>query len=317
MKTRKRYRSAYIVDEAKLRRIHGVMIQEFERLQTPFTFTFETTHAARRTVVVHTLDELLALDNSVKSPIRSLRIECKVEATASTSEIPKTRKKQPLQPSPQPLHEVTSCSVFYVDADVFPSIAVEIESDQTDWGHNLNSLLDEQVERTTQSGFIPRIKSSMFSKIMPLLFFMILMTLAQVAILKGRHFSKLNDNMWLTESDVAELLAKDPPATHENLVVRQLKNIGKKQASDGRALASLSDWRVYAAGSPILLVLICIVYLYFACYPSTVFNWGDMGEHFSGLLARRKLLWTTVVFGTLIGVIANVAVYGMMGLSSQ
>ena len=65
---KKSYRSAYIVDDAKLRRIHGVLIQEFDRLNVSYALIFESSHAARRTVVVQTLDELLALVQDVAPP---------------------------------------------------------------------------------------------------------------------------------------------------------------------------------------------------------------------------------------------------------
>lgn len=94
--------------------------------------------------------------------------------------------------------------------------------------------------------------------------------------------------MWLTQADIKELLAKEPPATPDDLLQRQLKNVQYQQSQP--TLSWLYDWRVYAAGSPLILVLACVLYLYFACYPVTVYNWGDMGEHFATLLNRRKLL---------------------------
>ena len=95
MKIRRRYRCAYVIDEAKLRRIHGVLVQEFERLNPHYAFTFEVSHTPRRTVVAKTLDEVLALDNSVKSPIRSLKLGCNQNQTFKTQADQRSKRKAP------------------------------------------------------------------------------------------------------------------------------------------------------------------------------------------------------------------------------
>jgi len=51
-----------------------------------------------------------------------------------------------------------------------------------------------------------------------------------------------------------------------------------------------------------------------ACYPWAVFVWGDIEQHYTALLARRKSLWTVIVSALIIGVLTNLFVASIPAL---
>jgi hypothetical protein len=59
---------------------------------------------------------------------------------------------------------------------------------------------------------------------------------------------------------------------------------------------------------PALVLMITLWHMIAACYPWAVFAWGDYGEHYNSLLARRKMLGGVVVAALFIGIVANLFV---------
>lgn len=148
MQINKRYNFGYIVDEAKLRRIMSVLTQEFTKLNSKIHFSFETEHSSSTAIRITSLEELVSLDNSFKSPIKTLRIVCKEEQEETKRE--------------------SKCEIFFDDPSIYASVDLSISSPNTEWAQNVNSLMDEQIERTLQRGFVPRLTSSLGRRMFPL-----------------------------------------------------------------------------------------------------------------------------------------------------
>lgn len=296
MQINKRYNFGYIVDEAKLRRIMSVLTQEFTKLNSKIHFSFETEHSSSTAIRITSLEELVSLDNSFKSPIKTLRIVCKEEQEETKRE--------------------SKCEIFFDDPSIYVSVDLSISSPNTEWAQNVNSLMDEQIERTLQRGFVPRLTSSLGRRMFPLVAMIVIgFAMAMVSLSNVTDVTALRAMMWLTEADIKEFSQMATIDT-DALIKRQLRNISHLPES-GQISKWFKDWRFYASTSPLLIVSGCLAYLFYFCYPPTVFNWGDMGERYSALVNRRKLLWSTVVFGTLIGLITNIAVYGFVDMSGR
>jgi hypothetical protein len=59
---------------------------------------------------------------------------------------------------------------------------------------------------------------------------------------------------------------------------------------------------------PFLIVIGSLWYLFAKCYPRAVFCWGDYGQFYQTIVARRKFIWGTVVISGTIGIIGNLFV---------
>jgi len=298
MQIQKRFRSAYVLDEAKLRRILGVVEQTFAETGADYTLRFEATHPQRRVTTVNSLEELLLLDNSKKHPIESLTITAVSEDKDSDADTSPSRR----------------CQIVFDDAEFYAAVDYRVASADSKWANNCSTLLVEQIERTFQGSWVTKINGNS-----PLRMAMIPLLLALLVALPLSFLEKstsgLSSQMWLTDSNITEIVTSAEPLEPAEVLSMQIRNI---QGARGHSkLEWLKDWRVYAAFSPLLVVLICLGYLAFRCYPPTVFNWGDMGEHYETLLGRRKLLWSAVLIGVFVGLLSNLAVYGLVDLTKH
>ena len=138
----------------------------------------------------------------------------------------------------------------------------------------------------------------------------------------GVFISQIPDNhsetMWLTQADLNELaqkLQETPALTSEDVAgisTRQVQNILSTKNTT-RLANNLFSWRLLFVVAPILLVGVALTYLVTKCYPPAVFPWGDAEEWYSSLINRRKTIWSLAIGALLIGIIANLFVYGIGG----
>lgn len=298
MDIRKRFRSAYVLDEAKLRRMLGVLDQSFSESGSDYNIRFETGHPQRKVTTVNSLEQLLLLDNSKKHPIKSLRI------TATTANH-KAGDEEP------PSHK---CGIFFDEADIFASVDYRVSSSDTRWVNNCSALLVEQIERTLQGSWFAKLNANSLLRMTLLVMLPLLLVTAAISWI-GKSPSRISTHMWLTDSNIAQISKSEEPVDPAEVLNMQIKNIQDSRLHS--KLKWLKDWRVYAAISPLVLVFICLAYLAFQCYPPTVFNWGDMGDHYEGLVGRRKILWSAVIIGVFVGLLSNLAVYGLVDLTKN
>lgn len=299
MKIHKRFRSAYVLDEAKLRRLLDVIDQAFKESGSDYKIDFEVHQPQRKVTTVNSIEQLLLLDNSKRYPIESLLI------TATT---PKNNEDD---------DELTSrnCEVLFSDDDIVACVDYEVSSSDTNWVNNCSTLLVEQIERTLQSGLIMKLNVSQPFRTMMIPLISTLFILIIISLIPLKEKSRISNQMWLTDSDIARISKSEKAISPSDVLDMQIKNI-QKIKSDSK-LKWLKDWRVYAAFSPLMLVLACLIYLVFYCYPPTVFNWGDMGDYYEILLGRRKILWSAIIIGIFVGLLANLAVYGLVDLAKS
>ncbi len=129
--------------------------------------------------------------------------------------------------------------------------------------------------------------------------------------------------MYLTSKDIEELkpLVQDGkslnPIQHAEVVTRQIRNIISRQDESALSalLNSISDWRFSAILLPIL-VLIGSILVLARSYPSAVFLWGDAEEWYRNILNRRAWVWNVIIGALLVGLVGNIAIFGISSFFS-
>lgn len=299
MQIRKKFESAYILDEAKLRRIFDVISGTFTEIGSEYNIRIIAKQPQHKETTVNSPEQLLLLDNSKKYPIESIII------VAGTI---KDDKDENVTPSHY-------CMVAFSDSEYAVSVRHTVQSSDINWANNCGTLIVEQLERTLQSGWIAKLNAS-FSRHLISFSAFLLLALGSAGLLflltVAPDQPSLSWQLWLTDNNIEQITNSEQPVSHSEVLDMQIKNI---QQYDSRPrFPLLKDWRIYAAFSPVIIVLFCLIYLVRYCYPPAVFNWGDMGDHYEILLSRRKILWSAIIIGVFVGLLANLAVYGLVDL---
>jgi len=300
------YKEPFVLDESKLHRIQSVLEERFEELGD---YGVEHTVRLRKgqTITASTLDEILRLDNPVSNPIVALVTSAWAgdRAASVDSDVRKALA-----------HRVNAEHFFQVEFSTFSWSSIELRTRSSDskWAHGLASALEEQVDRVVQKSWFAKLVTSelrktIFALVMILGCFFGIFGFVRLSTRPG-----LAQSMWLTSADI-EALASLDEVDHREVLKIQLRNIREKP-SELQSHWAAPSWQLMAALLPIGVVIVSIIYLAARCYPSYVFAWGDMAEWYSHVLQKRRVLWITVILGSVIGLLSNLAVYGAIaGLS--
>jgi hypothetical protein len=126
------------------------------------------------------------------------------------------------------------------------------------------------------------------------------------------------DKMWLTSADLKEFqtsLGSKSILTAEDLSkiwTRQIRNVVAEGGSS--SLRNLWNWQLLLVLLPLAIILGSFVYLLAKCYPPAVFVWGDAKDWYATLLQRRQQVWYVIILGLVIGLVANMGVFGLAGI---
>ena len=191
-----------------------------------------------------------------------------------------------------------------------------IESTNNNWAQSTSSIIEEQVERSFQQSKFAMINSSPFKKlyiVMSTVLIVLISTMFALISQDSAHY-ELQKSFWLTANNIVDLKKDSSPITFDRVFKMQLSNIEESTSKPGYQL--LKNWHFYAAIAPFIISIGVFFYMLFYCYPSAVFNWGDISEWYTSILQRRRSLWTAIIIGLFIGLIANISIYGIISISS-
>jgi hypothetical protein len=287
----KEFTAAFAIDKSKLTRIVNVVEQ---RLGQGYEIAFTTILRDGRQVEIASMDDLLLMDNTVRNPIKSLRISA---AQAAIKEgLPWTRS------------EIGFGDRYASRGD---RISISVTSADHKTAGELFAELEEQVERTILKGFVYRLKRSELRYALPVILFFVVWLLVAVI---GSFFvtpspeSSLN----LSRHQILEMSKASATAKTQEDKINLLFEVCRRQLESENARLSYSSnislWRVLFLLLPVVLMIGSAVYAMANYYPAGVFLWGDYEEYYSGLVTRRRTLWTVVVLSLLVGAIANLFV---------
>lgn len=299
MKIVKKYpKLAFVAEKSKIARLVEVIRDKLADHELPQAEHFEAHHRDMRLSETNSLDDIFELDNAQKNPITRLIITCSASRQgASTSG-----------------HEV----VVGFDSQPSTNVEISVKSENMRWATETISAVEEQVERTFRHDAMHKlVAGEAIGGLAALSLFVLFIFVMILASPRAGPLSKIEKTMWLTKSNLNELekvLQENPALSNERVsevVTRQVRNIIAAQKKKGFSLAVLLDWRLLFIAFPILAIIASFVYLGFRCYPHAIFLWGDVEDWYQTIVNRRKNIWTLIVGTLVIGIIANLFVFGL------
>ena len=245
---------------------------------------------------VNSIDHVLNQDNAVKNPITELSIAVGTPDDSSVAILNFYRKHS--------------------------EIAIHVTSPNIKWASEIFSEIEEQVERTLVHSWVYTVRRTKETRF---LFATVLAALMGMVTVLATVFSsapsvELSRRLLLSPQDVQRLqtTAQASQSTEQRVAflfefhTAQLKTL----ASLGNTTSPLHwlsrlRWPILLVALPFAIILVAAWYLFARCYPGSVFAWGDYADHLKVLIERRRFLWTTIVTALVIGVVGNLAVYGL------
>lgn len=290
------FNSVFTIDTSKLSRLLNVVDERFKGLTENVFKNFEVTTKKGRKFHTSNIDEIFGHDNSVNNPIISLEI------------VFKDKKEEP----------ENFCIIHYDKVDSF--IVVKVQSNDPRKGNDLFAEVEEQIERSLTKNLIYSIKKDgprEFYMTMAALFFA-LAVFSTVFSFPSNKNPKTTD--YLSDEDVSYLLKSSSDLDTEaskitflyEYQVRKLKNLQPKDKNTVEILLKqkIFNIKVLFLVLPFIVVFVGLFYIVWRTYIGSVFLWGDYKEFYSALLERRKFVWNAVIVALLIGVVANLFVFG-------
>jgi len=294
---RKQFDSPFVLEKSKLRRlIEAIESKLKENGRTP-EFDFEAHLHGQKVVETASIDEILALDNSKRNRVERLVFSC-------TTSDPNTKT-------------VDRGSTVEFDGRARTQIYFAVKGDNAGWVGETFRTVEEQVERTLVQSIMNRLSHRRFSEFyLASLALVLLMIVLVFTLTTDLMPARLTNAMWLTNQDLKELgtIQSDPALAREKageVLSHQIHNLAVARQQRYSIIARATQWRSILLIIPSVLILAALAYLYFRCYPSAVFLWGDAEEWYKSLQQRRRFIWTAVVAAFVIGVLANLFVVAL------
>ena len=297
----KSYEEPFVIDEAKLRRIKGILDDKLGAPETTLRYKFDINTISSRHYTFSDIDELFHLDNSNKERVQDVFLICTLVKDGAA---PDEEKKE---------IEVH----FHGDSET--KMCLDIMHEQK-MANELYSLLEEQVDRAKQSGLMSRIsylnrKWYGFVWALNILFVALLLYL----LLRGSP----NNLPSLTPSDVGQVnnflsnssLTDSQKADRIILVLAERIAANYETQNRGIMQRLLTDWTTWFLISPPIIIGASLIYLIQVCYPSAVIIWGDAKDWFSALIGRRRAIWSLIIISIVMGVLGNLFVVGLERLT--
>lgn len=304
---RRHYPHPFVLDPSKLTRLLSVLSEHLAVGDSRASHKFVVSLAKYKQLESDDLEDVLRLDNSTRNRVERLRV------TSSAGQAEAT-----------------------VEFSAEDPIGVEITavSDDARTAAAALASAEEQVERTLQTIWVHRLGDPVSSmRVIPMLA-ALLMSLGFLAsglfdsLGRQAKSERPQDTLWLTPRDLADLrlqLQQTEPLSSQQLADitrRQLRNVSaayEQQEREGanptgalpQPLQMLRDWRLWPAILTVVILISLVAYVLSACYPKAVFHWGDAAEWHDRLIARRRTIWQVVVASLILGVLANLVVFGL------
>jgi hypothetical protein len=260
------------------------------------TQRFQVTMHSGKDLAVNSVDHILSQDNAVKNPINELSIAVAMPDGSSEALVTFDREDS--------------------------EIGIRVSSPNVKWASEMFGEIEEQVERTLVQSWVYALRRSRGIRIffLPILAAMSLALTLTVFVSSSAPSYESARGLLLSPEDVQRLetMARAAQSTEERVAflldfhMTQLHAL----AARGRVTRPLAwllglGWPAVLVALPFAIILAAAWYLFARCYPGSVFAWGDYADHLKVLIERRRFLWSAIVIALAIGVVGNLAVYGV------
>jgi hypothetical protein len=284
----KSYTTPFLLDKAKAARVVEVLEERFHciGLDCEPLYFIELERGNR--LSFNRIEEVFALDNTMRNPIKILRIEAKSKDMARTSGI--------------------ECSIsFEIPSDSDSNnIAIRVYSSDSKLALQTFAAIEEQVQRTFVEDWVYLFKGGF-----PFfLLFFLLVGAFYILRVNPNKFTDQQLRSFLIEAKVA----KEPDEKINFLFAIARREIENENASRVKQfLPSLLSIKALSMIVPICIVIVCTIYVLEVCYPRGVFLWGDYESYYNRLVNRRSAVFSVVILSVILGLITN---FFAMGLAS-
>jgi len=300
------YRSAFILDKAKLSRIIRILEEKFHQSGNQPTIRYDFQLSKGANLELSNLDALFELDNTVRNHIKSLNIIVNAGDKAADS---------------------PSCHIKFTPLDLSEdskakNVILKVVTPDTRFSTQIFDELDEQIQRTFFVSWNQF--SGMFEilGILGVLGIAILVFLFLSPILAPNLYNVPLSEVRLDYKELEHLSEQARLANSLddrinflfNLMSHQVKTalVGSGGAPFARFISranipSLVNLNTFLIILPVIIVLSCLAYIAVLCSPSAVFLWGDYEEHYKNLVSRRNALLSIITTVIALGILTNLA----------
>jgi len=267
----KTWYSSFVVDGAKLTRLHEVANDRLHRYGRKVTFEYVINTAKNKLSKRSDLDEVLKLDNTRKDPIRSLSMTAfGARDQDGVVDIKATVDFTPYRSRPEQKN----------------SVRLTVAGTDHNLVNEVFATLYEQIERTL---------ATTWAQLAALIGFAVIFALTLAALLLPRVSLGYAQ---LTAGDLKTLTSLAANAHDTDSRVNFLYEFERLELASMNHLREGVRLRGVTLGITIIVVVVSaalLLYLGAVCYPGAVFAWGDYGEYYGSLVARRKAIWKWLV----------------------
>jgi hypothetical protein len=139
---RKNYSEPFVLDRGKLSRMLTIIEQEALESSTQFQPEFEVEFKNNKRAVLHSIQEVLSLDNSVRNPVRAIDVKAEIPGLGDDAA------------------RIGTLVRLHFDSDTRANIILSVIAPHTKLATELFAELEEQVDRTIVTNWIPRFLKS-------------------------------------------------------------------------------------------------------------------------------------------------------------
>lgn len=286
-KISKNYEKPFLLSRSKLTRLCEVIEKRFNKEDLEFSRTFKVLLTNSKNLQLNDLSELFELDNGPKNEIKELE-------TIYRSK-----------------NESFRVEVTFLKMSV-PEIEIVIFSPDYMWSNELMAEVEEQVERTLQSGVVSNLAS--WNKLSFIIFPMLASIIAMVYSL---FIGDTSSNTFTpNEESISELINMTEVATTTDKKIDFIysyleASLPQEETNQSNSTNYFKDWKFYLIVVPLAVMAGILFYLFKYMYPKAIFEWGDMEEHYKIIVDRRKFLWSVVLIAFIVGAFASLFATGV------
>ena len=271
-------KTAFIIDPPKLTRIVEIIGARYERVKSGPRIDFKVELKDSRLMVFSDYAKVLSLDNAVRNPIKTLEISASTESEAGLS-----------------------CRIRLDGKAAEPNVELDVRATDSKVANEAFGDLEEQVERLCVRSWVANWRTSR-----PFAF---IFAISIVAIGLTGFALALKKSTTINPPEMEQLAAEANSSTTTDEKINFLFQLGRlyvsKELRDTLDFSRLLTFKSLALMIPLILCLGCFTYIGVVCYPASVFDWGDYGEHYKTLKSRRNGLWWAIFVGLFINVLAG------------
>lgn len=278
----KQWTSNFALDNARLTRLNEALDDRLSRGARKATFQYVTNTKTKKLSKRTNVDDVLKLDNTRKDPIRYLS----VSATATRAGTEELKTSIEFTPETKDNVRVTVAGTDHsLVNDVFAAAY-------------------EQIERTFVAPWV---------RIMQIAALFIFTSIVALTIASLLHPVRMQFPQF-SQQDVTTLNALAASAHDSEARINFIFEAERRQIptlsplDPGFSFLGHSKIAAFLTGGVILIAAGLLFYVGVFCYPRAVFAWGDYGEYYTKLLARRKGIWKWLTVSLIGGLL--IALFG-------